>query len=116
MGPQQKWADAVEMTWTFKYILDGLAIQDETLKADGAHSGSIRQFNEETGKWYVHYYATSSVTASLNSWEGGLNEQKDKIVLYKPQKAPNGMDGMSRLTFYNFSDGAEVKTTRLLWE
>jgi hypothetical protein len=41
----QSWADPVPMVWRFKYIMNGLAIQDETLKEDGTYSGSIRQFN-----------------------------------------------------------------------
>ena len=38
------WKDAEKMTWEFKYIMNGKAVQDQTLKADGGHSGSIRQY------------------------------------------------------------------------
>lgn len=96
------WGEAVKMTWKFKYIMNGMAIQDETLKDDGAHSGSIRQFNADSLKWYVHYYASSSATPKLSSWEGVKNKD-GRIILYKPQKAPNGVDGFSRLTFYDIS-------------
>ncbi len=96
------WADPVNMTWTFKYIMNGMAIQDETLKEDGAHSGSIRQFNADSSKWYVHYYSTAAAPKTLSTWEG--NATDTSIVLYKEQKAPNGMDGFFRLTFYDISE------------
>ncbi|MEP5610934.1 MAG: hypothetical protein ABJP45_01730, partial [Cyclobacteriaceae bacterium] len=44
---RDNWADTVDMKWTFKYIMNGLAVQDQTLKADGTHSGSIRQYNAD---------------------------------------------------------------------
>lgn len=103
MNPDGTWSEPVKMTWRYKYIMNGMAIQDETLKDDGAHSGSIRQFNADSLKWYVHYYASSSVTPKLSSWEG-VKHKDGKIILYKPQKAPNGMDGFSRLTFYDISE------------
>ncbi len=97
------WAKAVKMTWKFKYIMNGMAIQDETLKADGKHSGSIRQFHKDSLKWYVHYYASAAPTTTLSTWEGNKTDD-GKIILYKPQKAPNGTEGFSRLTFYNITD------------
>lgn len=100
-NPDGSWQEVVNMQWRFKYIMNGMAVQDESLKADGKHSGSIRQFNVDSLKWYVHYYATNSPTPVLSSWEGEV--KADKIVLYRPQKAPNGMDGFSRLTFYGFA-------------
>ena len=96
------WAEPVKMTWKYKYIMNGMAIQDETLKDDGAHSGSIRQFNADSLKWYVHYYSSLGVTPTLSSWEGTKNDDGN-IILYKPQKAPNGTEGFSRLTFYDIS-------------
>lgn len=30
--------------------MNGMAVQDETLKIDKAHSGSIRQFNTDSSK------------------------------------------------------------------
>ncbi|MDH7446793.1 hypothetical protein [Aquimarina sp. 2201CG14-23] len=98
----QSWADPINMTWTFKYIMNGMAIQDETIKEDGGHSGSIRQFIADSSKWYVHYYSSKGPTTSLPVWEG--NKKDDKIVLYKEQKAPNGMEGNYRLTFYDMSN------------
>lgn len=96
------WADAVAMTWKFKYIMNGMAIQDETLKNDGKHSGSIRQFNVDSAAWYVHYYASASVTPLLSSWKG--NKKGKDIILYREQKAPNGADGFYRLSFYDITD------------
>ncbi|WP_445381495.1 YybH family protein [Robiginitalea sp. IMCC43444] len=97
------WADPVAMTWTFKYIMNGKAIQDQTLKADGNHSGSIRQFDPEAGKWKVHYYSSRNPVSNLASWEGAKLENGN-IVLYREQKAPNGMEGFYRLTFSNITD------------
>lgn len=100
------WAEPVDMTWEFKYILNGLAVQDQTLKADGAHSGSIRQFIEKDNRWYVHYYASANPSPQLGTWEGG--KKGDNIVLYKDQDAPNGTKGKYRITFHNIStDGFE---------
>lgn len=97
------WADSIQMLWRFKYIMNGWAVQDETLKADGRHSGSIRQFNQDSAKWYVHYYASAGPSPTLSSWEGSKNDEGN-IVLYREQKAPNGMDGFYRLTFSNISN------------
>lgn len=98
----QTWAEPVKMKWKFKYIMNGMAVQDETLKADGRHSGSIRQFNEADESWYVHYYSSSTASPQLNAWKGGMKE--GKIVLYNKQKAPNGMDGFFKITFSNISE------------
>lgn len=95
------WAEPIDMIWRFKYIMNGMAVQDETLKADGKNSGSIRQFNADSSKWYVHYYATSGIPKTLPAWEG--KKEDGKIALYKEQKAPNGTDGFFRLTFYDIS-------------
>ncbi|GMN10873.1 hypothetical protein MTsPCn9_28150 [Croceitalea sp. MTPC9] len=97
-NPDQTWAEPVDMKWRFKYIMNGMAVQDETLKADGRHSGSIRQFIADSTKWYVHYYSSAAPTPKLSAWKGVKNNNGD-IVLYKEQKAPNGTDGFSRLTF-----------------
>ena len=98
----QTWGEPVDMTWRFKYIMNGMAIQDETLKADGAHSGSIRQFIADSSRWYIHYYSSTSPTTVLSQWEG--NKRGDSIVAYRKQKAPNGMDGYYRTTFKNISN------------
>lgn len=99
----QTWAEPVNMIWRFKYIMNGMGIQDETLKEDGTYSGSIRQFIPDSTRWYVHYYSFPRVSTTLPSWEGNKTED-GKIVLYREQKAPNGTDGFYRLTFYDIAD------------
>ncbi len=99
---QTTWADTVQMTWTFKYIMNGMAVQDETLKADGAHSGSIRQYNADSARWYVHYFSTAPSSGPLGVWEG--NKSDGKIELYQDSAAPNGTPGDYRLTFSNISE------------
>lgn len=96
------WTAAEQMIWRFKYIMNGTAIQDETLKEHGGHTGSIRQFIPDSSKWYVHYYSNTTPSTVLRAWEGG--KRGDSIVLYSKQKAPNGMDGSYRITFSNISD------------
>lgn len=102
-NPDNTWADSVDMSWTFKYIMNGNGVQDMTLKSDGTHSGSIRQFNVDSSSWYVYYYTSRAVTESLNVWKGNKNKDGD-IVLYRDHTAPNGMEGFYRLTFYDISD------------
>jgi len=102
-APDKSWGDEVAMIWRWKYIMNGMAVQDETLKEDSMHSGSIRQFNADSLKWYVHYYSSSSVPTRLPTWEGSTSEDGD-IILYREQTAPNGNDGFYRLTFFNITD------------
>ncbi|WAC01733.1 hypothetical protein N7U66_17825 [Lacinutrix neustonica] len=94
------WNDPQDITWEWKYIMNGTAVQDETLKADGSHSGSIRQFIKDSSRWYVHWYNSKSPATTFPVWEG--RKAKDRIILYKEQKAPNGTAGYSRLSFYDF--------------
>ncbi|MEO9966325.1 MAG: hypothetical protein ABJF11_11085 [Reichenbachiella sp.] len=102
-GTDGNWAEPVDMIWTFQYIMNGMGVQDYTLKSDGAHSGSIRQYDADSAQWYVHYY-TSPLPgrAPLSYWTG--NKEDGKIVLFRSQKSPQGYDGFSRLTFYDFKD------------
>ena len=97
----QSWAESQKMTWTFKYIMNGTAVQDETIKEDGSHSGSIRQFIADSSKWYVHWYSNKTPSSTLPTWSGGL--EGNNMVVYRPQKAPNGMDGQTRLSFSNIT-------------
>ncbi|MFL0352097.1 hypothetical protein [Xanthomarina sp. GH4-25] len=96
------WTEPEDMTWTWKYILNGMAVQDETLKSDGSHSGSIRQYIADSSRWYVHWYSSKTPTTELPTWEG-KKKDNGNIVHYKEQKAPNGTDGYFRLTFYDIS-------------
>ncbi len=102
--PDQTWADPVQMTWTFKYIMNGMAVQDETIKADGGHSGSIRQYIADSARWFVHYYSSPGATPVLPAWEGNRNEKENQIVLFKDSPAPNGMAGDYRLTFSEMTE------------
>ena len=99
---QNTWADTVLMTWEFKYIMNGYAVQDITYKEDGAHSGSIRQYNADSSRWYVHYYSSKAAPATLPAWGG--TRVGNRIVLYRKQPAPNKTPGYYRLTFYDLSD------------
>lgn len=101
-NPDGTWQDTVKMEWKFKYILNGMGVQDETWKENRLYAGSIRQYNADSSQWYVSYYATGFVSNILPSWHG--NSQEGKIMLIKKQKSPNGLDGYSRLTFYNISN------------
>mgnify|MGYP005993120275 CR=1 FL=1 len=101
-NPDRTWAKPVKMKWKWKYIMNGNGVQDLTLKEDGSHGGSIRQFNKDSLKWYVHYYTNVTATPKLGAWSGNKNKNGE-IVLYKPQNAPNGTEGFSRLTFYDIN-------------
>jgi len=96
------WSEPVDMTWEWKYIMNGMAAQDQTLKMDGGHSGSIRQNNTKNNTWYVHYYSTSGVPNQLPAWERG--KVNNDIVLFKEQKAPNGFDGFYKIIFSDMTE------------
>ncbi len=87
-NPDGTWAEPESIIWNWKYILNGMGVQDETLKSDGSHSGSIRQFSVDSAQWYVHWYSTTSVRPQLSTWEG--TRQDSSIQLYREQAAPNG--------------------------
>ena len=101
-NPDGNWAKPVNMLWKFKYIMNGMAIQDETLKEDGKHAGSIRQFIADSAQWYVHYYSSNLPSTILPAWEGNKEENGD-IILYRDQTAPNGMEGDYKITFSEIS-------------
>lgn len=95
------WPDTVNAVWQFKYVLGGWAVQDETWKDDGTYTSSLRQYNSDSAEWVVTYFSSSSPTPPPH-WTGG--RKGDKMVLYRPQKSPNGLDGFNRLTFYDISE------------
>ncbi|MEQ8927221.1 MAG: hypothetical protein RLO81_15475 [Fulvivirga sp.] len=101
---QNTWADTVQMTWVFKYIMNGMAVQDETIKEDNVHSGSIRQYNYDSARWYVHYYTSSGAVPTLPAWEG--NREGNKITLFRDQRSPNGFEGDYRITFSDISENS----------
>ncbi|MEP5612584.1 MAG: hypothetical protein ABJP45_10060 [Cyclobacteriaceae bacterium] len=96
--PDGTWNVPEKMTWMFKYIMNGTAVQDQTLKEGGGHSGSIRQYSSDSAKWYVHYYAVGKIT-SVSGYHGSAKE--DDIVLYKRVSdiSHEGKDLYYRLTF-----------------
>ncbi len=98
----QTWAEPETIIWRWKYIMNGHGVQDETLKPDGKHSGSIRQYIADSSRWYVHYYSNFLPSTTLPAWEG--NKEDDKIVLFRDQTAPNGMEGFYRITFYDMNE------------
>ncbi|NNF83433.1 MAG: hypothetical protein HKM99_11870, partial [Flavobacteriaceae bacterium] len=100
--PDGSWNETLDMVWKFRYILNGRGVQDETWIADGKSAGSIRQYIADSSKWYVHYYSSNLPTTALPAWEGEKTE--GQIILYKDQKAPNGMEGKYRITFYDLND------------
>jgi hypothetical protein len=101
-GNDGKWLEPVDATWTFKYIMNGKGVQDDFSLADGLSGGSIRQYNEKEESWYVHYYASNSPTATLQSWKG-KKTRENNIILYSPEKSPSGDDGFLKLSFYEIS-------------
>lgn len=102
-NPDGSWQDTLYMEWKFKYIMNGTAVQDEVWREGGIYAGSIRQYQKDSAKWVVTYFSYPFVTTTPGTWLGNRTED-GKIVLYQPQKAPNGMDGKSRLTFFDISN------------
>lgn len=102
-NPDGGWQDTLGMEWKFKYIMNGTAVQDEVWREGGVYARSIRQYHQDSAKWVVTYFSYPSVSVSPGTWLGQKNEEGD-IVLTKPQKAPNGMEGASRLTFYEITE------------
>ena len=97
------WQSPVDMTWTFKYIMNGTGVQDDFSLTNGLSGGSIRQFNTQKNKWYVHYYSSNSAPSSLTSWEGDKNEKGD-IILYSPQQGPSNEEGFLKLRFHDTNE------------
>ncbi len=100
-NPDGTWQDTVQMLWKFQYILNGTAVQDESWKSDGSYSSSVRQFHPDSALWYVTYFSSKSIAPKPPTWAG--KKIGDEIVLDLAQKAPNGMEGVSRLTFYDIT-------------
>jgi hypothetical protein len=101
-NPDQTWGDSVAMRWEWRYVLNGTAVQDITYRADNSSSSSMRQYNADSASWYVTYFNSLQNSAKPNTWSGGLDENGD-MVLKVSQKAPNGLEGHSILSFKNIS-------------
>jgi hypothetical protein len=104
----QSWADTTTMKWTFKYIMNGMAVQDEVWRPDGRYAGSIRQYQPDSASWVVSYYSYPGVSWTLGTWHG--NRKGNEILLYKKQPAPNGADGFFKITF------SEISTSGFTWK
>ncbi|MEP4533365.1 MAG: hypothetical protein ABJ004_09765 [Cyclobacteriaceae bacterium] len=107
-NPDKTWADTTTMTWTWKYIMNGTAVQDEVWRPDGRYAGSIRQYHTDSASWVVSYYSYPGASWSLGTWHG--NREGNQILLYKPQQAPNGMDGFHKITF------SEIRNDGFNWK
>ena len=101
-NPDGTWQDTLTMLWTFKYIMNGTAVQDEVWRENGVFAGSIRQYQPDSAQWVVTYFSYPAVSTTPGVWLG--NKVGDDIVLKMPQAAPNGMEGTSRLTFHEITE------------
>ena len=59
-------------------------------------------FRPDSMVWVVSYHSVPGKALTTPTWTG--TKQGEDIVLTMPQKAPNGMDGISRLTFTDISE------------
>ena len=102
-NPDGSWSEPNTLQWKWKYIMNGMGVQDETLQEGRFSAGSIRQFNSDSSAWFVHYYSSNAAVSTLPSWKGGKQENGD-IILYREQTAPNGMQGYYKINFLNIDD------------
>jgi hypothetical protein len=100
-NPDQTWQDTLDLIWKFKYVLNGTAIQDQTW-AEGIYATSIRQIHPDSAVWVVRYNSYPTINLSSKPWIG--KKEGENIVLLQEQKAPNGFNGFSRLTFSDISE------------
>ena len=96
------WPDTTNMVWSYKYIMNGTAVQDEVWRENDRYAGSIRQYQPDSAHWVVTYFSYPTVSSTPSVWHG--NKVGNDIVLRMPQKAPNGMDGKYRISFYEMSE------------
>ncbi len=101
--PDGTWLDSLKMTWNFKYIMNGTAVQDEVFSEDERYAGSLRQYQADSAKWYVSYYSSRGLPP-YPFWTG--KRENDKIVLNRPNSVVNNKSGTSRLTFYDLSENS----------
>lgn len=101
-NPDGTWQDTTQLSWVWKYIMEGKAVQDITIKGDGNHTTSIRQYLPDSSKWYVTFFSANGVASSPPTWAGGKVD--NDIILYKKHTAPNGMEGFYKITFSEISD------------
>jgi hypothetical protein len=102
-NPDGSWQKSIKLTWKWKYVKNGTALQDETLKEDGKISGNIREYDTIAKQWNVNYYTSEKIPPQLTVWKSNKTTE-GKIVLYTNQNDPNGVEGFSKVTFYDISD------------
>ncbi|MFQ5527923.1 MAG: hypothetical protein ACE5GX_16895 [Thermoanaerobaculia bacterium] len=91
-------------TWTFYYILDGWAIQDDwvAIQPSGAkhHGTNIRSFNSQTGKWDNRWLAQGNL-----QWKYFSSEQVEETMVMTGGEGtdPRG-DFVDRNTFFDISE------------
>ncbi len=100
---QTEWADTVNMVWSYKYIMNGWAVQDESWDETGSYNSSIRQYIPDSSSWYVTFFSAKTPSSAPSTWVGSKTAD-GKILLNRPQKAPNGMEGKYRITFYDITE------------
>ena len=100
-NPDGSWQDTTMMEWRFKYIMNGTAVQDEVWR-DEKYAGGVRQYQADSATWVVSYFSYPSVPYTPGVWHGERSD--NEIILFKDQKAPNGMEGYYRITFSGFAE------------
>ncbi len=98
-GEDGSWSNT-RRTWDARYTLNGYGIIDSG-SSGATVSTNVRVFDEAAGLWNVTFF--SMPTYSSGTWSG--NRVGERIVLKRPQLAPGGAAGFSRLTFFNISEG-----------
>ena len=86
--------------WTGRYYLNGHAIRDDTWRS-AASTSNIRAYDADSEEWVVTFFSAPGA-GSAAEWRG--NQEADAMVVRQPQTAPNGTEGVSRLTFSDISD------------
>lgn len=97
------WQKPIKLTWKWKYVKNGTALQDETLKENGKISGNIREYDTIAKQWNVNYYTSEKIPPQLTVWNSKKTVE-GKIILYTKQNSSNGIEGFSKVIFYDISD------------
>lgn len=98
----ESWQEPAAMIWSSRYFLNGYGIQDYSWKENNSYSSSTRIYDTTNMEWVVTFYSAPKFSGTPATWKGGKKE--DDMVLKRDQKAPNGMEGVSRLTFYDIGE------------
>lgn len=101
-NPDGAWQDTLDMVWKFKYIMNGFAVQDEVWRENDLYAGSIRMYHPDSAQWVVSYFSYPAVAWTPGIWHG--SKIGDQVILTRPYTTANGMEGVSRLTFYDMTE------------